>query len=64
MSAYPEATPRNIERAIWAARIKVERLMPYYPESREPDSGSARAQSMLAGLRSRAAKLFEGKGRQ
>lgn len=61
MAAYPEVTPRDIERAIWAARIKVERLMPYYPESREPDSGSARAQSMLAGLRSRAARLFEGK---
>jgi hypothetical protein len=61
MAAYPEATPRDIERAIWAARIKVERLMPYYPEAREPDSGPARAQSMLSGLRSRAAKLFEGK---
>lgn len=58
VAAYPAPPAREIERAMWAARLKSERLLPATgTESRE---GEARARAMLSGLRARAARLFRG----
>ncbi len=59
MSAYPATAARDIERAVWAARIKAERLLP--PDSVRQGGGkeaSTKAAAMLATLQERARRLF------
>ena len=56
VAAYPGPPARDIERAMWAARLKSERLT--VPAEFATGAGEARARNMLSGLRERAARLF------
>jgi len=59
LASYPEGG-RKLERALWAARIKAERLLPEGARVREAGYGSDRAAAMLADLRARARRMFQG----
>lgn len=59
MASYP-AAGRDLERALWAARIKADRFLPDGDLAREPGYGSSRAAGMLDTLRERGRRLFQG----
>lgn len=58
LAAYPRGG-RELERALWAAQIKADRLLPRDDPARETGFGSGRAGGMLTTLRERARRLFQ-----
>lgn len=58
LAAYPGPAAREIERAMWAARVKAERLLSQYPAGTTAESADATASRMLAEMRERARRLF------
>ena len=58
LARYPRDTPRDIERALWAAAIKSRFLLAGYPASLREADGVAQTRGMFDTLRARAAQLF------
>jgi hypothetical protein len=58
IAAYPRQSPRDIERALWAAAVKAQYLMADYPEPAASADTAAHAGGMFNALRVRAAQLF------
>lgn len=58
ISTYPASSTRDIDRALWAARIKAGRILRPGTYHRLNDLATARAAGMFSGLRERARSLF------
>jgi hypothetical protein len=58
VSTYPASSTRDIDRALWAARIKAERILAPDTHHRLNDLAAAEAAGMFSGLRERARSLF------
>ena len=58
LASWPGPGSRPLARAMWAARVKADHLLGTYPAPPNPVAVEDKQKTMLATLRSRAARLF------